>query len=102
MVQEKNVSCITQLNLLILYSLIMRYEGSYSGFSMCKVASNTKNNAAAQNDMRAVVIEISIIGLIVVVFMNSFCNVLLGAQALSTARNTVPARCHSQPARRSK
>jgi hypothetical protein len=52
-----NASCITHPNLPIAYSLIMRHDGSYSGFSMCKTAINTKNNAAAQNVMRAAVTE---------------------------------------------
>src|SRR5262245_10550563 len=49
--REKNASCIAQPNLPIAYSLTMRHEGSYSDFIRCKVASNTKNNAEAQNVM---------------------------------------------------
>jgi hypothetical protein len=66
MAKAQNASCITQPNLPISYSLIMRHEGSYSGFSMCKTPSNTKNNAAAQNVMRAATTEIAIVDLSVV------------------------------------
>src|SRR5262245_37649069 len=60
MAKQKNASCIAQPNLSISYSLIMRHEGSYSGFRTCKTASNTKNNAAAPNVIRAAVTEIAI------------------------------------------
>src|SRR5262249_40648089 len=58
-----NASCIAQPNLPISYSLIMRHEGSYSGFNMCKTTSNTKKNAANQNVVRAPVTEIAIVDL---------------------------------------
>src|SRR5262245_40012907 len=66
MAKEKNASCIAQPNLPISYSLIMRHEGSYSGFSMCKPARTTKNSAANPNVMRAAVNDIALIDLSVV------------------------------------